>query len=76
MTWRIAINHRSGYEYRRPVTSSYNEARISPISSDRWRSNWTAIAPPGAVRLELGGLRAKSRGARDAFRDLEPGAPA
>ena len=35
MTWRIAIKHRSGYEYRRPVTSSYNEARISPISSDR-----------------------------------------
>jgi transglutaminase-like putative cysteine protease len=35
MTWRIAIRHRSGYQYQRPVTSSYNEARISPISSDR-----------------------------------------
>ena len=35
MTWRLAIRHRSGYQYHRPVTSSYNEARISPISSDR-----------------------------------------
>ena len=35
MTWRIAIEHRSGYQYEQPVTSSYNEARITPISSDR-----------------------------------------
>jgi len=35
MTWRIGIRHVTGYEYERPVTSSYNEARITPISSDR-----------------------------------------
>jgi transglutaminase-like putative cysteine protease len=35
MTWRIGIKHVTGYEYERPVTSSYNEARITPISSDR-----------------------------------------
>jgi transglutaminase-like putative cysteine protease len=35
MTWRIAITHTTGYHYRREVTSSYNEARITPISSDR-----------------------------------------
>jgi len=35
MTWRIAITHTTGYRYRREVTSSYNEARITPISSDR-----------------------------------------
>ncbi len=35
MTWRIAITHTTGYKYRREVTSSYNEARITPISSDR-----------------------------------------
>jgi transglutaminase-like putative cysteine protease len=35
MTWRIVIRHVTGYEYERPVTSSYNEARITPISSDR-----------------------------------------
>jgi transglutaminase-like putative cysteine protease len=35
MTWRIAITHTTGYRYRREATSSYNEARITPISSDR-----------------------------------------
>ncbi len=35
MTWRIGIRHVTGYEYERPVTSSYNEARITPISNDR-----------------------------------------
>ena len=35
MAWRIAITHTTGYRYRRQVTSSYNEARITPISSDR-----------------------------------------
>lgn len=35
MTWRIGIRHVTGYEYESPVTSSYNEARITPISSDR-----------------------------------------
>jgi transglutaminase-like putative cysteine protease len=35
MTWRVGIRHVTGYEYARPVTSSYNEARITPISNDR-----------------------------------------
>lgn len=35
MTWRIGIRHVTGYEYERPATSSYNEARITPISNDR-----------------------------------------
>jgi len=35
VTWRIGIRHVTGYEYERPVTSSYNEARITPISNDR-----------------------------------------
>lgn len=35
MTWRIAITHTTGYGYKREVMSSYNEARITPISSDR-----------------------------------------
>jgi len=35
MTWRMGIRHVTGYEYARPVTSSYNEARITPISNDR-----------------------------------------
>jgi len=35
VTWRIEITHRSGYRYKREVTSSYNEARITPLSTDR-----------------------------------------
>lgn len=35
MSWRIGIRHVTVHEYRSPVTSSYNEARITPISSDR-----------------------------------------
>jgi len=35
MTWRIGITHSTGYKYKNEVTSSYNEARITPISSDR-----------------------------------------
>jgi len=35
VTWRIGITHVTGYTYERPVTSSYNEARITPISNDR-----------------------------------------
>ena len=35
MSWRIGIRHVTGYDYESPVTSSYNEARITPISNDR-----------------------------------------
>lgn len=35
MTWRVQITHRSGYRYRGEVTSSYNEARITPLSTHR-----------------------------------------
>lgn len=35
MTWRIEITHHSGYRYKSEVTSSYNEARITPLSTDR-----------------------------------------
>ena len=35
MTWRIEITHHSGYRYESEVTSSYNEARITPLSTHR-----------------------------------------
>ena len=35
MTWRMNIEHTTGYKYRREVISSYNEVRITPISNDR-----------------------------------------
>lgn len=31
MSWRIRIRHRSGYHYAAEVTSSYNEARVTPL---------------------------------------------
>ncbi|MDA8263179.1 MAG: transglutaminase family protein [Actinomycetota bacterium] len=34
MTWRISTRHISTYEYVSPVVASYNEARMSPVSSD------------------------------------------
>jgi transglutaminase-like putative cysteine protease len=35
MSWRIAICHRSGYHYERGAASSYNESRITPLTTDR-----------------------------------------
>jgi len=35
MSWRIAIRHVTGYHYQKEVTSSYNEARITPLSTPR-----------------------------------------
>jgi len=51
VTWRIGIRHVTGYEYERPVTSSYNEARITPISNDRQLAleSKVEVSPPAAV---------------------------
>lgn len=51
MTWRIGIRHVTGYAYEKPVTSSYNEARITPISSDRQLTleSTVDVSPPAAV---------------------------
>jgi transglutaminase-like putative cysteine protease len=35
MSWRIRIEHSTGYRYAAPVTSSYNEARLIPQTSPR-----------------------------------------
>ena len=35
MSWRIAIRHRTGYHYQGDVVSSYNEARITPLTTHR-----------------------------------------
>lgn len=32
MTWRLRITHRTGFRYAGEVTSSYNEARMTPIT--------------------------------------------
>lgn len=33
MTWRLLIRHTSGYRYATPVGASYNEARITPLTT-------------------------------------------
>ncbi len=35
MTWKVAIRHTSGYRYRGEVWASYNEARVTPLSTNR-----------------------------------------
>lgn len=51
MPWRIGIRHVTGYEYERPVSSSYNEARITPISNDRQLvlDSEVEVTPPASI---------------------------
>jgi transglutaminase-like putative cysteine protease len=35
LTWRLQIRHTTGYRYKGEVRSSYNEARVTPLSTDR-----------------------------------------
>lgn len=35
MTWKVGIRHTSGYRYRGDVWASYNEARVTPLTTDR-----------------------------------------
>jgi transglutaminase-like putative cysteine protease len=35
VSWRIGIRHRTGYHYAGGATSSYNEARITPLTTHR-----------------------------------------
>jgi transglutaminase-like putative cysteine protease len=35
MTWMLRIEHRSSYRYHDEVLSSYNEARVTPLTTDR-----------------------------------------
>jgi transglutaminase-like putative cysteine protease len=51
MTWRVGIRHVTGYEYEQPVSSSYNEARITPISNDRQLvlESEVEVSPPASV---------------------------
>jgi transglutaminase-like putative cysteine protease len=34
MSWRIAVQHRTGYHYETPARSSYNEVRMTPATTD------------------------------------------
>ena len=35
MSWRIAVRHRTGYQYAEPVRASYNEVRLTPPTVGR-----------------------------------------
>lgn len=35
MSWRLRVVHSTGFAYQSPVTSSYNEARLTPRSDNR-----------------------------------------
>src|SRR4029450_5645851 len=50
MSWRIAVRHRTGYRYARPVRASYNEARLTPPSLAGQRTLQSALAITPAVR--------------------------
>ncbi|MDQ3574004.1 MAG: transglutaminase family protein [Actinomycetota bacterium] len=50
MTWRIGIEHRTVHRYRREVRSSYNEARMTPLTTDRQRVLEAAVRVSPAVR--------------------------
>ncbi len=49
MTWRIAIEHRTRHRYEREVRSSYNEARMTPLVTERQKVAVSAVrVSPGA----------------------------
>lgn len=48
MSWRIRIEHRTTHRYQGDVRSSYNEARMTPLDTDRQRVLEAAVgvSPP------------------------------
>lgn len=34
MSWRLEVNHQTEYHYDRPVVASYNEARVTPLTTN------------------------------------------
>ena len=50
MSWRIAIRHRTVYNYAEPVRASYNEARLTPPSVDGQHTLQAALVVTPAVR--------------------------
>src|SRR3954463_97455 len=33
MSWRVAVRHRTGYQYGSPARASYNEVRMTPATT-------------------------------------------
>jgi len=50
VTWELRIRHETGYRYRGEVNSSYNEARVTPLSTDRQVAMETSVSVTPATR--------------------------
>jgi transglutaminase-like putative cysteine protease len=50
VSWKLHIRHVTGYRYRGEVTSSYNEARVTPLSTDRQVAVEAAVEVSPATR--------------------------
>ncbi|HUR17966.1 MAG TPA: transglutaminase family protein [Acidimicrobiales bacterium] len=50
MSWTLRIRHETGYRYRGEVKSSYNEARVTPLSTDRQLALEAAVEVAPATR--------------------------
>lgn len=51
MTWRLQVRHTTGYEYERPVLASYNEARMTPVSTERQSAVEAELTVQPGVRV-------------------------
>ncbi len=52
MSWRMRVQHHTGYAYPTPARSSYNEARMTPVSGPTqsvWSSRLTVEPTPWSV---------------------------
>ena len=57
MSWRIAIRHRTVYNYAEPVRASYNEARLTPPSVDGQHTLQAALVVTPANHVKPFALR-------------------
>ena len=51
MTWRLEIRHVTSYRYERDVVASYNELRLSPLSTDRQTTLDTRVVLEPSARI-------------------------
>jgi transglutaminase-like putative cysteine protease len=51
MTWRVRVRHRTGYSYGGEVASSFNEARVTPLTdaSQMTLDSRVEISPPASA---------------------------
>ncbi len=51
MSWQVSVHHRTAYHYGGEVSSSYNEARVTPLTTDRQMvvEASVQVSPPAPV---------------------------